>query len=52
MMIKMKEFKREMETGEVLLSVKIIDFLKDWLVSHIVNIDTKYSGFANTHGIK
>ncbi len=49
---KMKEFKREMETGEVLLSVKIIDFLKDWLVSHIVNIDTKYSGFANTHGIK
>lgn len=49
---KMKEFKKEMESGEVLLSVKIIDFLKDWLVSHIVNIDTKYSGFTNERGIK
>lgn len=49
---KMKEFKKELESGEVLLSVKIIDFLKDWLVSHIVNIDTKYSGFANNNGVK
>jgi len=49
---KMKEFKTEMESGEILLSVKIIDFLKDWLVSHIVNIDTKYSNYANEHGMK
>lgn len=48
---KMKEFKKELESGEVLLSVKMIDFLKDWLVSHIVNIDTKYSGFTNEKGI-
>ncbi len=48
---KMKDFKNEMESGEVLLSVKMIDFLKDWLVSHIVNIDTKYSGFTNERGI-
>lgn len=48
---KMKDFKNEMESGEVLLSVKMIDFLKDWLVSHIVNIDTKYSGFTNEKGI-
>lgn len=49
---KMKEFKKELESGEILLSIKIIDFLKDWLVSHIVNIDTKYSGYTNEHQIK
>lgn len=48
---KMKEFKTDLEVGEILLSVKIIDFLKDWLVSHIVNIDTKYSGYTNDKGI-
>lgn len=49
---KMKEFKAEMESGEILLSVKIINFLKDWLISHIINIDTKYSGYAHKNGIK
>lgn len=48
---KMKEFKEELESGEILLSVKIIDFLKDWLVSHIVNIDTKYTDYVHKHGI-
>jgi hemerythrin-like metal-binding protein len=49
---KMKEFKAELESGEILLSVKIINFLKDWLIKHIINIDTKYTGYAHEHGVK
>ncbi len=49
---KMIEFKNELNSGKMLLSVKMIDFLKDWLVSHIINTDSKYTGFAHKHGIK
>jgi methyl-accepting chemotaxis protein/hemerythrin len=49
---KMKEFKQEMQSGEILLSVKIINFLKDWLILHILNIDKKYSTYMNENGIK
>ncbi len=48
---KMKEFKLELKSGQMLLSVKIIDFLKDWLLSHIVNIDTKYTSHAHKNEI-
>ncbi|TDT72326.1 methyl-accepting chemotaxis protein/hemerythrin [Hypnocyclicus thermotrophus] len=49
---KMKEFKKDMQSGELLLSVKIINFLKDWLILHILNIDKKYSEYMNKNGIK
>jgi hemerythrin-like metal-binding protein len=48
---KIKEFKAEFETGETLLSVKIIDFLKDWLLSHIIKVDKKYKDYFNDKGV-
>lgn len=42
---KIKEFESEFKKGETLLSVKIIDFLKDWLISHIMKIDKKYESY-------
>ena len=48
---KIRSFKEEFESGEALMSVKIIDFLKDWLLSHIIKIDKKYKEYFNEHGI-
>lgn len=48
---KIRSFKDEFESGEALMSVKIIDFLKDWLLSHIIKVDKKYKDYFNEHGI-
>lgn len=48
---KIKVFKNEFESGEALLSLKIIDFLKDWLLSHIVKVDKKYKEYFNENGV-
>lgn len=49
---KIVEFKDELESGEMLLSVKIIQFLKEWLIKHIMVVDKKYSDHMNKSGIK
>lgn len=49
---KMLTFKKELNSGQMLLSVKMIDFLKDWLLSHIVNTDSKYTTYAHKAGVK
>lgn len=48
---KVEEFKVALAQGDVLVSVKVIEFLKDWLIKHIVNLDTKYSGYLIESGV-
>lgn len=38
--------KNRFEAGEVLLSVKALDFLKHWVADHIVQQDKKYSPYV------
>ena len=40
---KMKEIQREFDSGEKELSKDVMDFLKVWLVEHIMGTDQKYS---------
>ncbi len=40
---KIKEFETEMMNGNLLLAMKVMPFLNDWLLSHIMNKDMKYS---------
>jgi methyl-accepting chemotaxis protein/hemerythrin len=49
---KIIDFKDELASGEMLLSVKIIQFLKEWLIKHIMIVDKKYSKYLNDAGIK
>ncbi|MHB8156139.1 MAG: bacteriohemerythrin [Desulfocucumaceae bacterium] len=45
------EFKRETDNGQKGLSIEVMLFLKDWLLTHIKGSDMKYSAFFNQHGL-
>ncbi len=44
---KVKEFIDKKARGEVTLSVEIMNFLRDWLFHHIMEIDKKYGPFLS-----
>ncbi|MBZ0254621.1 bacteriohemerythrin, partial [bacterium] len=43
--MKVLEFQRAFESGEVVLSQDILDFLKEWLVNHIMKQDQEYAPY-------
>lgn len=45
-------FKEKLDNGQTAVSVKLIDFLKDWLLNHISETDKQYGPFFNRHGLK
>jgi len=49
---KVSEFKTGFEAGKLGLSIQVMDFLSDWLKSHISVTDKKYSPFFNAKGLK
>lgn len=40
---KVEEFAAKLEAGSVALSVSVLNFLRDWLSSHILKTDKQYS---------
>ncbi|MDM8559369.1 bacteriohemerythrin [Candidatus Parabeggiatoa sp. HSG14] len=46
------EFNEEFNAGNTMLSIKLLDFLKSWLIQHIVKSDKKYAAFLNEKGVK
>ncbi|MBI3564746.1 MAG: bacteriohemerythrin [Elusimicrobia bacterium] len=46
------EFKAKYDAGTALLTGEILDFLKDWLLSHIKTIDRSYSAYLNQRGVR
>lgn len=49
---KIRNFASEFETGDATVSLDIINFLKDWLINHILKIDTRYVSFFKEHGVR
>ncbi|HXE96883.1 MAG TPA: bacteriohemerythrin [Dongiaceae bacterium] len=45
------EFQQKFQDGSAMLTMTILSFLKDWLVTHIQGEDKKYSPFLNAKGI-
>ncbi|RKZ74881.1 MAG: hemerythrin, partial [Gammaproteobacteria bacterium] len=42
---------RHFSAGEATISQEIFDFLKDWLVNHILGSDKEYTVFLNAKGV-
>ena len=48
---KVDEFKDNFETGKIGLSIPVMNFLSDWLQTHIKGTDKKYGPFLNEKGL-
>ncbi len=48
---KVTDFKKGYDEGRLLLSMDVMNFLRDWLKNHIMGSDKKYSKFFNDHGL-
>jgi hemerythrin-like metal-binding protein len=49
---KVLDFEDRFKSGKLLLSIEITNFIKDWLTSHIMGTDKKYSDFLLKNGVK
>jgi hemerythrin len=45
-------FKKDHQSGNVSLSIDVMNFLSDWLKKHIMVSDKKYGPFFNQKGLK
>ena len=42
----------DLEAGKVALSVSVLNFLKDWLSHHILEVDQAYAPFLKSKGVE
>jgi len=48
---KVAEFKSGFDSGKLMLSIEVMDFLSTWLQNHIKGSDMKYGPFFNEKGL-
>ena len=48
---KVFELQAQYKSGQLVMSVNILSFMKDWLTNHIEKTDQNYSGFLKANGI-
>jgi len=46
------EFRKAFDEGKALLTIELMNFLKDWLTHHMQGSDKKYGHFFNERGLK
>jgi hemerythrin-like metal-binding protein len=46
------DFKKKFDSGKAVISVEIMNFLRDWLTSHIMKTDKKLGQSLNKLGVK
>jgi hemerythrin len=49
---KTEDFIKMNKLGNLTLSFEVLDFLEDWWLGHINNVDKKYTKCFNEHGLK
>jgi hemerythrin len=48
---KIREIKEGFDQDRVMISIEVMDFLKNWLVNHIQGSDKQYGPYFNRHGL-
>lgn len=46
------ELREKHRSGQIALSITVMNFLKDWLRNHIHDSDKRYGQFLNTKGVR
>jgi len=49
---KVNDFQQRMESGKLVVSLEVTNFLKDWLSNHIKKTDQEYSSFLIGKGVQ
>jgi hemerythrin len=49
--LKAKDLKEKFNQGKTMITIEVMNFLKDWLNNHILNSDTQYGPFLNSKGV-
>ena len=49
---KATEFQTKLRDGKLVLSIEIMNFLKDWLKHHILEVDQRYAPYLIEHGVE
>jgi hemerythrin len=49
---KARDLQKRASEGRLIVSIEVMNFLKDWLMSHILDADRKYSPFLRERGMK
>ena len=49
---KVVEFREGLKSNKTVLTMKVINFLNDWLKKHILGTDKNYSDFLSSKGLK
>lgn len=49
---KVSDIKARLDAGNMVVTVEVMTFLKDWLTKHIMGLDKKYSDFLNGKGVR
>lgn len=51
-MEKVADIKKRFEEGSLVLSVEITNFVKEWIVNHVMDSDKKYSRCFVENGLR
>lgn len=46
------DFKKQFDSGQTMISVELMNFLRDWLSGHILKTDKKFGSALNKLGVK
>ena len=45
-------YQNDYNEGKSVITIEVMNFLKNWLIDHITNTDKKYTEFFNSKGLK
>jgi hemerythrin len=49
---KVSDLQNKFNSGEGVMTMEVMNFLRDWLNDHIIGSDTKFGPFLNEKGIQ